>query len=226
MTIKTRKLMRENAQNKKKLPEVSQYYLDDVIEYLHGSGGTGEDESMPFFGISEYYRQVIIRVTTSMLLDGEKEGTPPWEIVGDDYKSYCNSMMEKVPKLSVFGKILQVLALLFYVASACLIAGIGIHALGCMEFEYPILWKILLVAAVVCIAFLISRKPFNVFSLSSLAYSAIISLAVCLGVCAYFDSNILGIFSTKSYILAAAAGILLLLLGIICENISEKKSGS
>ena len=83
--------MRENAKNRKKLPEVSQYYLDDVIEYLHGNGGTGEDESLPFFGISEYYRQVIIRVTISMLLDGEKEGTQPWDIVGDDYKSYCNS---------------------------------------------------------------------------------------------------------------------------------------
>lgn len=218
--------MRENAQNKKKLPEVSQYYLDDVIEYLHGSGGSGEDESMPFFGISEYYRQVIIRVTISMLLDGEKEGTPPWEIVSDDYKSYCDSMMEKVPKLTAFGKILQVLGLLFYVASACFISYVGIQALGCMGFDYEILWKLLLGVAVVCIALLISRKPFNVFSLGSLAYSAIISLAVCLGVCAYFDSGIIHKLSSQPYIIEAVTGIVLLVLGIICENISEKTSGS
>ena len=218
--------MRENAKNMKKLPEVSQYYLDDVIEYLHGNGGSGEDESLPFFGISEYYRQVIIRVTISMLLDGEKEGTQPWEIVGDDYKSYCNSMIEKVPKLTALGKVLQVLSLLFFVASAGLISFVGIKALGCMSFDYDILWKLLFGIAVVCIALLISRKPFNVFSLSSLAYSALISLAVCIGVCAYFDSGILDKLSSQPYTIYAISGIALLILGIICENIADKKSDS
>ncbi len=42
-----------------------------------------------------------------MILDGEKRGKTAKEIIGDDYKSFCDNVIEEIPKLSKLEYILS-----------------------------------------------------------------------------------------------------------------------
>ena len=50
--------------------------------------------------ISEYDQERVRRDIDEMLFEGERRGMSAAEIIGDDYKAFCDAVMCEVPKLS------------------------------------------------------------------------------------------------------------------------------
>lgn len=56
--------------------------------------------------ISEYNKEIVRRDIIQMLLDGEKRGQSPSDVIGDDYKAFCDDVISEMPQLSAKERIL------------------------------------------------------------------------------------------------------------------------
>lgn len=88
MNIKTKKLLKENNKFEKNLSKESNEILTDIVVYLRGSA------------ISEYHQEEVRRDISQMLFDGEKRNESVRNIIGEDYKSFCDEIVKSFPPRS------------------------------------------------------------------------------------------------------------------------------
>ncbi|BBF43446.1 hypothetical protein lbkm_2134 [Lachnospiraceae bacterium KM106-2] len=93
MNKKTKKLLKENNRLDKQIKEENQEALTNIIVYLRGKQ------------ITEYNQEKIRFDITQMILDGQERGDTIEQIIGDDYKEFCDSVVCEVPQLTKKQKI-------------------------------------------------------------------------------------------------------------------------
>ena len=95
MNIKTKKLLKENNRFEKNLSKESNEVLTDIVVYLRGSA------------ISEYHQEEVRRDISQMIFDGEKRNESVRDIIGEDYKSFCDEIVKSFSPRSKKERILE-----------------------------------------------------------------------------------------------------------------------
>ena len=86
---RTKQLMRENNAFERALsPEFNQV-LTDMVVYLR---------SAP---VSEYNQELVRRDIGRMFLDAQRRGDSPADVIGEDYRQFCDQVLAEVPRLTV-----------------------------------------------------------------------------------------------------------------------------
>ena len=88
MNKPARILRNENNKFEEKLSKETNDVLTDIVVYIRSKS------------ISEYDQERVRRDIDEMLFEGERRGMSAAEIIGDDYKAFCDAVMREVPKLS------------------------------------------------------------------------------------------------------------------------------
>lgn len=88
MKNKAKKLRDENNRLEKRLNVDVNDILTDIVVYIRSCG------------ISDLNQELVRRDITQMLINGQERGESPAEVIGDDYKAFCDSVMAEMPKLS------------------------------------------------------------------------------------------------------------------------------
>lgn len=88
MNKRARILRNENNKFEEKLSKETNDVLTDIVVYIRSTS------------ISEYDQERVRRDIDEMLFEGERRGMSAAEIIGDDYKAFCDAVMCEVPKLS------------------------------------------------------------------------------------------------------------------------------
>lgn len=88
MNKPARILRNENNKFEEKLSKETNDVLTDIVVYIRSTS------------ISEYDQERVRRDIDEMLFEGERRGMSAAEIIGDDYKAFCDAVMSEVPKLS------------------------------------------------------------------------------------------------------------------------------
>ena len=105
MNIKTKKLLKENNTLEKNLSKDSNEVLTDIIVYLRGCD------------ISEYHQEEVRRDLIQMIADGEKRNEDIRNIIGEDYKSFCDEIVKSFPPRSKKEKVLEWLSIALQILS-------------------------------------------------------------------------------------------------------------
>ena len=100
MNIKSKKLLKENNTLEKNLSKDSNEVLTDIIVYLRGCD------------ISEYHQEEVRRDLIQMIADGEKRNEDIRNIIGEDYKSFCDEIVKSFPPRSKKEKFLEWLSII------------------------------------------------------------------------------------------------------------------
>lgn len=94
MSKQVRRLLRENNEMEKLLSEDGRSVMTDIVVYLRGADIRDIDQ--------EQVRQDIMH----MLIDGEARGMSPDEVVGEDYRVFCDNILAEIPHLGLRQKML------------------------------------------------------------------------------------------------------------------------
>ena len=95
---RTRKLMQENNAFERALnPEFNQV-LTDMVVYLR---------SAP---VSEYNQELVRRDIGRMFLEAQRRGDSPADVIGEDYRQFCDQVLAEVPRLTVRERVLDSLS--------------------------------------------------------------------------------------------------------------------
>ncbi len=94
MKRKTRKLLRENNEFEKTLNDRNQKALTDIVVYLRGCN------------ISEYHQEEVRADIMRMVADGEARNENIEVIIGEDFKLFCDEIVNVFPPQSKKEKIL------------------------------------------------------------------------------------------------------------------------
>ncbi|MGG7142012.1 hypothetical protein ACQPVP_00895 [Clostridium nigeriense] len=95
MNKKVKALLKENNEFEKNLNKKSIEVLTDIVVYLRGCD------------ISEYHQEEVRRDIMQMVADGEARNEDINIIIGEDYKTFCNEIVNAFPKRSKKEKILD-----------------------------------------------------------------------------------------------------------------------
>ncbi len=102
MNRRTKKLLLENNQLEEQLTRENNRMMTDIIVYLRASNTTA------------YQQECVRRDITEMVLEGQRRGAPMEEVIGEDYKAFCDAVLSEVPKRTLRQRILSA------VGSGCL----------------------------------------------------------------------------------------------------------
>ena len=92
---RTKQLLRENNAFERALtPEFNQV-LTNMVVYLR---------SAP---VSEYNQELVRRDIGRMFLDAQQRGDSPADVIGEDYKQFCDQVLAEVPRLTVRERVLD-----------------------------------------------------------------------------------------------------------------------
>ena len=94
MRKKTKQLLEENNQAEKALSAEGRELLTDVIVYLRSSR------------VSTWEQEQVRRDITQMLLDAEARGEEAKAVIGPDPKAFCDSVIEALPPMPRWERIL------------------------------------------------------------------------------------------------------------------------
>lgn len=103
MYNKVKKLRKENNELEENcnLSEQADEALTNIIAYIRGAR------------ITEYQQELVRRDITSMIIDGEKRGLSVQEIIGDNYKDFCDNVIAEIPKMTTKEYVLYNLGFVF-----------------------------------------------------------------------------------------------------------------
>lgn len=161
MNRRAKALNRSNNELDKRINEENQDVFTDIICYIRGAD------------ISEYDQEVVRRDLTEMVLAAQKRGEGIDIVIGEDYKTFCDSVIETFPVrtgkqkamhlvdmasmcMAIFGVMLLIIGEVTYMAS---------HGLR-FSMTVPVsLGTVIIFAASTVIAFVvvgyITKKPFD-----------------------------------------------------------------
>ena len=102
MNRRTKQLLQENNRLEEQLTGENNRMMTDIIVYLRASNTTA------------YQQECVRRDITEMVLEGQRRGAPMEEVIGEDYKAFCDAVLSEVPKRTLRQRILSA------VGSGCL----------------------------------------------------------------------------------------------------------
>lgn len=94
MSRRAKDILKENNELEKQLSDDGKKVLTDIVVYLRG---------VP---VSMYEQEKVRRDITQMLIDGEKRGNSSKEVIGEDYREFCDSIVAEIPHMSRKEKVL------------------------------------------------------------------------------------------------------------------------
>lgn len=184
MNKKTRELLRENNLLEEQLGHEYRSVLTDIVVYLRSAD------------ITFLRQERIRRDITDMFFDGEQRGDSVRDIIGRDYKSFCDDIIDETPKRNFRQKILSVtgdgclylsvlLSLWLAAGAAAFLAGSSDRPYLTMTVGNVVNLAIFLFAAVFLVEFIsknsfrteLLRKPF-VWGLTAAALAVGIAAGV------------------------------------------------
>ena len=92
---RTKQLMRENNAFERALSQEFNQVLTDMVVYLR---------SAP---VSEYNQELVRRDIGRMFLDAQRRGDSPADVIGEDYRQFCDQVLAEVPRLTVRERVLD-----------------------------------------------------------------------------------------------------------------------
>ncbi len=95
MKPKTRQLLQENNRLEQDLSPENDRILTDIVVYLRAAP------------ISEYQQELVRRDVTHMMLDGQRRGEDMRQVIGADYKAFCDQVLAEIPRQSLRDRALQ-----------------------------------------------------------------------------------------------------------------------
>ena len=108
MSKRTDQLREENNRREKSLGAESNAVLTDIVVYLRTSRLGGYDQ------------ELVRRDIAQMLLEGEKRGQTAREVIGGDYKKFCDDIISEFPQQAVSVRALSALRTFFLCAAVLL----------------------------------------------------------------------------------------------------------
>ena len=162
---RTKQLMRENGAFERRLDPAFNAVLTDMVVYLR---------SAP---VREYDQELVRRDLGQMFLEAQLRGDRPEDVIGGDYRQFCDQVLEQVPRLTARDRALDALSAAFlYLAvlgAVWLIPG-GAAALAAGAGAVPLtigdlICGVLLLAAAEIIFHWVSRTAFRQKPPSTLA---------------------------------------------------------
>ena len=94
MSRRVKEMLKENNELEQQLSDEGRKVLTDIVVYLRG---------VP---VSMYEQEKVRRDIIQMLIDGEKRGTSAREVIGEDYREFCDSIVAEIPHMSRKEKVL------------------------------------------------------------------------------------------------------------------------
>lgn len=95
MSKESRRLAKENTAAEKQISKENHVIYTDIIVYLRGSG------------LSDYSQEMIRKDIMDMVLEGQSRGQFMEEIIGGDYKGFCDNIINEFPPESSTEKLLD-----------------------------------------------------------------------------------------------------------------------
>ena len=217
---RTKQLMRENNAFERALsPEFNQV-LTDMVVYLR---------SAP---VSEYNQELVRRDIGRMFLDAQRRGDSPADVIGEDYRQFCDQVLAEVPRLTVRERVLDSLS----TSLVCLgvwgviwLVNRGVRGLflsdGTAAGSWPdipvtvgdLLVTVLILAAAGYLFHAFSRAAFS-NSYTGLFFKVFLILAALLVVGWVFDSRL--VYLHFGIVLAGIA--LCFVLGKVLEHLADR----
>lgn len=102
MNRRAKQLLQENNRLEEQLTGENNRMMTDIIVYLRASNTTA------------YQQECVRRDITEMVLEGQRRGAPMEEVIGEDYKAFCDAVLSEVPKRTLRQRVLSA------VGSGCL----------------------------------------------------------------------------------------------------------
>ena len=94
MSRRVKEMLKENNELEQQLSDEGRKVLTDIVVYLRG---------VP---VSMYEQEKVRRDIIQMLIDGEKRETSAREVIGEDYREFCDSIVAEIPHMSRKEKVL------------------------------------------------------------------------------------------------------------------------
>lgn len=88
MKTKAKLLRDENNEREKVLNDGANKILTDIVVYIRSAN------------ISDYSQELVRRDITEMLVDGQERGMTAAEVIGGDYKLFCDEVIAEMPQLT------------------------------------------------------------------------------------------------------------------------------
>ena len=95
MNRRTKQLLQENNRLEEQLTGENNRMMTDIIVYLRASNTTA------------YQQECVRRDITEMVLEGQRRGAPMEEVIGEDYKAFCDAVLSEVPKRTLRQRVLS-----------------------------------------------------------------------------------------------------------------------
>ena len=86
MNRRAKQLLQENNRLEEQLTSENNRTMTDIIVYLRASNTTA------------YQQECVRRDITEMVLEGQRRGAPMEEVIGEDYKAFCDAVLSEVPE--------------------------------------------------------------------------------------------------------------------------------
>ena len=102
MNRRTKRLLAANNELEKELTPENNRAMTDIIVYLRAAN------------ITEYQQELVRRDITEMVLEGQRRGDAMEEVIGEDYKAFCDAVLAEVPERTARQRVLA------SVGNACL----------------------------------------------------------------------------------------------------------
>ncbi len=94
MKNEAKTLREENNRLEKQLNDDANGILTDIVVYIRSCN------------VSDLNQELVRRDITQMLIDGQGRGESPADVIGDDYRAFCDSVMAEIPKMSTKQRIM------------------------------------------------------------------------------------------------------------------------
>ena len=102
MNRRTKRLLAANNELEKELTPENNRAMTDIIVYLRAAN------------ITEYQQELVRRDITEMVLEGQRRGDAMEEVIGADYKAFCDAVLAEVPERTARQRLLSA------IGNACL----------------------------------------------------------------------------------------------------------
>lgn len=97
MSKRAKQLLKENNLLSKQLSAENAAILTDIVVYIRGTD------------ISDYQQELVRRDITQMILEGECRGDSAQDVIGGDYRSFCDSVIAEIPRPSFGDKVFSIM---------------------------------------------------------------------------------------------------------------------
>ena len=221
MDKKTRALQKQNNKNAKLLSKDSRAVFDDITVYLYTAN------------VSFYNQAIVRRDVAQMLLEADERGEYARDVVGGDYRSFCDNIISELPELTSRERKLGFIGEIFTTIAALLVLWLAFYFINLFFGDRN--WNQYLDVKFTDILFVLGVWAFEEVSFSKERFlnngmrsvyisTLLLCVALFLGI---LDNAISSKVLFSVHVIAVAAIIAVLFAAsMICENVLDKKSGS